>query len=130
MLDRGEGVIEMMKQAAPPLILGRLSKPDRMILDGPPMDQQNVSVRDLHTATQLVREVSGHRRYDSRCLVESGFKVNASCRADIQDCNLKDRGRFGCCFVVQHCHRSQASGPLRAVFLYLNSPAPAIFRLL
>src|SRR5689334_3037326 len=60
MLDGGKRVVKVMQQFPPLLISRRLPEAHRVILERPPMDQQQVAAAVLDATPKLVRLVPGH----------------------------------------------------------------------
>src|SRR5437667_1258603 len=72
--DHRERIVEVMKQPLPGLVLGRPAKADFVRLERLPTNQQNVLVRPLDAALQLMRHVARHRRDDALGLEERRFE--------------------------------------------------------
>ena len=53
MLNGGKWIVKMVKQAAPLLVAVGLSKPDGMIFQGFPRNQQQIAVRRFHAPADI-----------------------------------------------------------------------------
>jgi hypothetical protein len=89
-LDRRKGIVEMMQQALPLLIQGGTAKSDRVGFEGLPLHEQDVAGRDFEAPLQLMRQVTGSRHENWRCLAERSFKGCLTPRADIENGDLQD----------------------------------------
>ena len=74
MLDRRERLIKMMQQPLPFQVLRRSAKTFRVILQPPPLDQQQVSVFVFNTALELVAKTAFHRADDGPRPCKGGLK--------------------------------------------------------
>lgn len=73
-----------MQQLAPRLIARGLTKPDLMVFDGLPANQEHVVVSLLNALLKLVAEIAGHGRDDGLGSEERGLKLSALAWADLQ----------------------------------------------
>jgi hypothetical protein len=53
-LDRREGIVEMMQEFAPAFVLGRPAKTFGVALEAVPVDEQKVSMGILETSSKFV----------------------------------------------------------------------------
>lgn len=82
----------MMQQLAPRLIARGLAKPDLMVIDGRPANQQHVVVSLLNALLKLVAEIAGHGRDDGLGGEERGFKFRALAWPDLELGDFEDHG--------------------------------------
>lgn len=92
MQDRREWIVEVMQQLAPFLIAGGLAKPDLMVFDGRPANQEHVVVSLLDTLLKLVAEIARHGRDDGLGGEERGLKLGALAWPDLQLGDFEDHG--------------------------------------
>src|SRR5215470_7581594 len=90
MLDDREWIVEMMQQAFPVLILGRAPKSNRVRFERLPINEQNITIRNLDAALQLVRQITRHRRDYRRGLRECGFEFRFHSRPNVQYRDFQD----------------------------------------
>ncbi len=62
MFNGGKRVIKVMKKSPPTLVLRRLAKADRVILEPVPLDEKHVLIWIFDASLQLMRNISAHRR--------------------------------------------------------------------
>lgn len=74
MLNTGKGIVEVMQQVLPALILRRATKPDGMGFKRLPVDEQHISVGRFYAALELVRKMAWNGRNDLRRAAERGLK--------------------------------------------------------
>ena len=93
-LDRRERVIEVMEQALPLLIAGRLPEPLRVILEHLPLHEQEIAVRRLDTTQQLQRSEPGARGDDRLRGGERSLELSRSTGLDVENGLLRDHVRI------------------------------------
>src|SRR5689334_22367266 len=89
-LDRRKRIVEVVQKPLPILILRRLTEANGMVFERLPIDEQDVAVRHLDTALQLVRYEAGHRSDDRRRLFERRFERSLAPGANVQHCDLEN----------------------------------------
>src|SRR5262245_54278842 len=92
-LDLGKRVVEVMQERAPALVRRRLAKALGVALERVPPHEQEVAIRFLDTASQLVALIPGRRGDDPLRLAEGGFEFGALTRADVQDGDFEDHAK-------------------------------------
>ena len=60
MLHLRKGIVEMMQECPPALILGRLPEANRMIFERGPTNQKCVAIRLLNASVKLERDEARH----------------------------------------------------------------------
>ena len=65
-----ERIVVVMQELFPFLVLGRAAKPFRVIGQGLPSHQENVTGRFFYTSIELMTDVSLHRSNDSLCFLK------------------------------------------------------------
>lgn len=81
-----------MQQLAPRLIARGLAKPDLVVFDGRPANQEHVVVSLLNALLKLVAEIAGHGRDDGLGDKERCFKLGALAWSDLELGDFEDHG--------------------------------------
>jgi hypothetical protein len=105
-LDRREGIIKMMQQPLPFLVLAGLTKPDCVIFKPAPFHKQQVLIGFFDAPVQFVRDVSGRCRYYLLSIAKCAFETLGLPSADLQQSNFEDQFRF----LPLFSHRSLGHG--------------------
>ena len=84
MLDAGKGLVEMMQQRAPFLVLRGLPKALGVVFQGLPIDQQGILRWVLQAALQLVREIARHADDDRGGLAKGRFERRLAAGNNLQ----------------------------------------------
>lgn len=94
MVDGGERVVEGVEEPAPLLVAVGASKALSVVLQGLPLDEEEVAVWVFEASLELVGDVAGRGGDDSRRLAEGGFEVFSETRADVEDGVFENHGRI------------------------------------
>src|SRR5688572_22092447 len=84
-LDDWKRIVEMMEELLPALILGRLAKPDGVVLERRPANDQGVLIGPLETFLKLERQKARHRGNDASGLSERPLEVRFPAGNHLQD---------------------------------------------
>ncbi len=99
-LHRGERVVEVVKEALPPLEVGRPTKAVGVILEALPLHKEEVARRRLYAAHQAEGAEAPSRRDDRDSLREGPLEGPLLARDDVEEGVLQDHPRkpaaFGC----------------------------------
>src|SRR5262245_61361971 len=94
-LDHGERVVEVMQKPAPALVRGRLAKALRVALEAVPPHEQQIAIRILDAAQQLVALVPRCRGDDLLRFLEHSLEGCALARPQVQDGDFEDHAWSG-----------------------------------
>ncbi len=75
MVHFGEGIVKVVEQGFPVLVLGGLSETFGVVLQFLPLHEQDVPVFDFDAPLQVVGDVARHGGDDGLGLGERGFEV-------------------------------------------------------
>ena|SRR6185503_16021012 len=89
-LDGGKGIVEVMQQPFPLLVRPGLAESFGMVLERAPAHQEQIPVRFLEAAAQLVRKVAWRRRDDALRLPECRLELAGLTGLHIQYCRFQD----------------------------------------
>ncbi len=92
MFDYGKGIIKVVQQPLPFVIVRRLSKSHRMTLDVSPLDQQQIPPRHFKTSVQLMGYASIHARNNLRRLSKCQLEIAIHATLDVQHGCFKNHG--------------------------------------
>lgn len=84
MLDGGKGLIEVVQQLAPLLVVLRTAKAHGVVLQAVPFHEQQVGARALQAPRQCQAPEAGHTHNDLLGLPEGGLEVILVARSDRQ----------------------------------------------
>src|SRR5262245_24711560 len=104
-LDRGERVVEVMEEGLPLLVRRRAAEAPRVILERGPPDEQQITVRHLEAATQLVALVAGRARDQRLGARERRLEASALARAHAQHRHLEAGLHPSSLFLLSRSHR-------------------------
>jgi hypothetical protein len=89
-LDNWKWIVESVQKSFPALIRRGFAEANRVILEGTPTDEKNVSVLNLKATTKLMRNIPWGCRDNSRGDFKRGFKLCAMARQDRENGYLEN----------------------------------------
>lgn len=75
MFDGGEGIVEVVEEGFPLLVLGRLAEVDGVALEGFPLDEEEIAVGGFDAVEELVRDVAVDGGDEGLRLGEGGLEL-------------------------------------------------------
>ena len=84
MLYGGEGIVEVMQENLPLLILRRAAKADGVVFEGLPLHEQEVAAAVFEAAAEFVGDIARRVGEDGRCSAECGLEAGFLISDDVE----------------------------------------------